>query len=364
MGQNTESIMQFLKYSLKALPELRQQNLNLNGQNSCPACFNRNASNVVGTADPADEPLKTKLLGTGFFALYPGTDLKNTISFILSLYKLSDTIAAYIAHAGFTEEPEVRRLYSCLSSAVDPSRSTSCAFVNFSKAASYSQKSEQPHFLCMSEQCRLQLAVLPSFSLVAPKLKKYMQFHVDLHSYMYYPEETRNEFLQTWSDYYLKRYQGISVMEFCAASDSLLGIIAMYVSASNPKQTSLEIQLLDEACFPWLCGLESLLDSYITLRLSDHSNQLNFCSSYKNLKACEERLIYFATKAEEACMKLKESSFYISLIRIILGMYLSDPEANFGMFRIASHNILENGPRRSIHCCNGCKLLRFCRISS
>lgn len=364
MGQYIESVIQFLQYSLKALPELRQQNLDTNGQNICPACVHRNASNGTETVSPAEEPLKAKLLGTSFFALHPGTDLKNTLSFILSLYKLSDTLAAYRAKAGITEEPELRRLYSCLSGAVDPSRSTSCAFANLSKAVCSGQKSEPAHFLCMSDQCRLQLAVLPSFSLVAPKLKKYMQFHVDLHSYMYYPEETRREYLQTWSDYYLKRYRGISVMEFCAASDSLLGIIAMYASASNPKLTSLELKLLDEACFPWLCGLESLLHSYIALRLSENSNRLNFCSHYKNLKDCEERLTYFAKKAEEACMKLKEGNFYVSLIRMLLGMYLSEPEANFGMFRLTSLNIIKNGPRRSMLFCNGCKLLRFCRLST
>jgi tetraprenyl-beta-curcumene synthase len=363
MGQYTESVVQFLKYSLKVLPELRQQNSNINGQNICPACVHSNASICSEAVSPAKEPHMAKLLGTGFFALYPETDLKSALSFILSLHKLSDTLAAYRTKAEITEEPELRKLYSCLSSAVDPSRSISCTFDNLSKAASKGQKSEQAHFLCMSDQCRLQLAVLPSFSLVALKLKKYMQFHVDLHSYMYYPEETRSEYLQTWSDYYLKRYPGISIMEFCAASDSLLGIIAMYTSASNPKLTSMELKLLDEACFPWLCGLESLLHSYVTLRLTENSKQLNYCSSYKNLKECEERLTYFAKKAEEACMKLKESNFYISLIRMILGIYLSVPDANFGMHRLTSLNILKNGPRRSILCCNACKLLHFYRKS-
>jgi tetraprenyl-beta-curcumene synthase len=363
MGQYADSVVQFLQYALKVLPELRQQNLIIRAQKTCMAQIQGNASANIEAPPSLAEKINEKLLCSSFFALRSGVDMKGTLSFILSLYKLTDTLTAYMAGTGIPEEPEVRRVYGCLSSAVDPSRNISCAFVNSTKTPAV-RKKDQDHLLCMSDQCRLQLAVLPSFSLVAPKLKKYIQFYIDLHTYSYYSEETRMESLQTWSGYYLKRYREISFMEFCAASDSMLGVIVMYAAAANPGMSVMELKLLDEACFPWLCGLESLLNAYTSARLAGNSNLFNFCSPYKNLKECEQRLSYFITKAEEACLKLKDHSFYISLIRIILGLYLSDPEANFGMSRLTSLNLLKKAPRQSILYYNGYKLLRFFRVIS
>jgi tetraprenyl-beta-curcumene synthase len=361
MGQYADSVVQFLQYALKVLPELRQQYLNISAQKTCIAQIHESASASIEAMNSSAERINGKLHCSSFFALHSGVDMKGTLSFIMSLYELADTLTTYIADAGITEEPEVRRVYGCLSSAVDPSRNISCAFANSTKTPAIKKK-DQDHLLCMSDQCRLQLAVLPSFSLVAPKLKKYIQLHIDLHAYSYYPEETRMEYLQTWSEYYLKRYQEISFMEFCAASDSLLGVISMYAAAANPGMSSMELKLLDEACFPWLCGLESLLHAYISARLAGNSSTFNFCSPYKNLKECEQRLSYFIIKAEEACLKLKDHSFYTSLIRMILGLYLSDPEAGFGMFRLTSLSLLKKAPRQSMFYYNGCKLLRFCRI--
>lgn len=363
MGQNTDSLVRFIQYSMKVLPELKRQNSTLFSQADCPAQVSGNIAAYPETGPYPAEKLSTPVLCSGFFALQPGVDRKGTLSFLLSLYKLADLLDSFRANAEITDEPALRKLYGCLSGAVDPSRSICCAFGNPVKARE-SQKVEPASALCLSDQCRLQLAVLPSLSLASPKLKKYMQFYVDLHSYMHYPESTRKEYLQTWSDYYLKRYPGISCMEFCAASDSLLGIVAMYASAANPKMTSDEIRLLDDACFPWLCGLEALLRAFVRTRLSENPVEVNFCSHYPNLKECEQRLLYFAVKAEEACLKLKDRNFYLSLLRILIAMYLSEPEAGFGMYRLASLNILKNGPHRTMLYYNGCRLLRLLRMPS
>lgn len=358
MGQYTDSIVRFLQYGFKVLPEVRSRTGGISvGQKLCISQLQSTTAANTEAATP--EQPDAAVLCSSFFALYPGADKKGTLLFILLLHSLSETLEAYRSERDISVEADIRRLYNCFSCAVDPSRSTSCSPGNLSKAAS-DQKKEPVSSLCLSDQCRLQLAVLPSYPLVASKFKKYMQLYIDLQSFRHYPARIREGYLKTWSNYYLKRYQEISCWEFCAASDSLLGIVAMYASAANPKLTPKDIRLLDEACFPWLCGLDSLLNAYICARFSQSEN-LNFTSYYKNLKTCEERIIFFASKAEEACMKLKESSFYIMMINILIGIYLSDSEASFGMYKIASSNILKQCSTRAVVYSNACKLLHFYR---
>ncbi len=352
-----DSVTLFFQYAFKVLPEVRRLTDSLAGMEAL--CMPKSGSREESGAE-APDPSCASMLCSSLFALYPGVDLKSTLTFILSLYSLAGILGNSCINSGTTDEMEVRRLYGCLAGAVDPSRSTAC-----SSAAAVKTMADQGRKLsalpCLSGQCRLQLAILPSFTLVAPRLRKYIQLYIDLQSYRHYPPLLRTEYLNAWSANYMKRYQEITCWEFCAASDSLLGIAAMYAAAAKPDLTAEEVRILDEACFPWLCGLDSLLGAYVSARNTNHTKCLNFTVFYKNLKACDERLSFFASKAENACLKLKESGFYTSLVKMLIGMYLSDPEADFGMCRLASMNILRNSPPRTMLYSNACKLLQLCR---
>lgn len=358
MSLYLDGITQFYQYICRVLPEISRQKISLEEMQR--RCMPQNRITTSASCGfTFFEKHHTDMLCSAFFALYPGVDIKNTISFVLSLYLLSDTLDTHRSKADITDDIEIHKLYSCLSGAVDPSRSTSCALSSLSDAA-ISQNAESVSPLCLSIQCRLQLSILPAFAPVAPKLKKLMQYYVDLQSYKHYPPKLRAEYLEAWSQLYLKRYPGIFPWEFIAASSSFIGIAALYASASNPKLTAEDVRLLDEACFPWLCGLDSLLHAYIYAQSSSNAGGLNFTAFYNNLKTCEERILFFAQEAEKACMKLKESSFFIHIINTLIGMYLSAPEANLGMLKLTSKNILQNGPAHFVFYRNLCKLLRLC----
>ncbi len=311
-----------------------------------------------------------QILSCCLFTLFPRIELKNTILFILSLHALKNLLENYRRKRDTVEETDIRTLYGCLACAADPSRSGACAIIHSlrnspqcvkqAKKQSAFQIDEVSFQTCFSDQCRLQLAILPSFKQAAPKIKKYMQLYIDLQSYRHYPASVSKDTLKNWCGSYLMRYPEISEWEFCAAADSFLGIAAMYAAASRPGISGEEITLLDEACFPWLSGLCSLLDETIHFRTNGNTENLNFISYYKNMKECEERILYFAEKAEKACLKLKESSLYIRLLRTITALYLTDPEAEFGMLRLATANILKksSSPAYIIPC----RLMRLFRL--
>jgi tetraprenyl-beta-curcumene synthase len=171
-------------------------------------------------------------------------------------------------------------------------------------------------------------------------MKKYVQFFIDLQAYRYYPPLASVEMLKVWSSGYLQRYHDISWWEFCAAADSLSGILTMYAAASGPNLSGDEVALLDEACFPWLCGLESLLRSVLQMRTQE-AEGLNFASFYSNLKECEERILFFAEKASASFMKLRNGVEYCNILKALISFYLTEPEAEFGMLKLASSYILK-----------------------
>lgn len=368
MGQYTEIVPQLINYACKVMPEIHRQAWIIRSKKELctpePAAHgNSSGSGIRIAGDPysfdhsdcLNEPFWSDMLCCCLFSLLPAADMKETVSFILSLYALQELLENYRTKRDITDETAVRDLYNCLSCAADPSRSSSCALIGSVKNMPFPVPQT-----CLADQCRLQLATLPSYKPVSSKIKKYMQLFVDLQSYRHYPAAVSTNYLKTWCSSYLSRYREISVWEFCAAADSFLGIAAMYTAAARPGVTNEEAVLLDEACFPWLSGLSSLLKGAIRIRISGTTENLNFTSFYENLKQCEERILFFSGKAEAACMKLKDSSFYIRLIKTMTALYLTEPEADFGMLRLACGNILKKSSSRPYS--NACRLMRLLRV--
>lgn len=356
--QYLDIISGFYQYSCKVLPEVRRQAKVVQAKEDlCISPFG-----MQNSQDPLEnlpDHFDLQMLSCCLFTLFPGIELKNMISFILQLHGLKDLLENYRRKRDTVEETAVRALYGCLACAADPSKSGTCAIIHSQKNSPAPGKRTDKQ-ACFSDQCRLQLAILPSFKQAAPKIKKYMQLYIDLQSYRHYPASVSKESLKNWYSSYLIRYPEISGWEFCAAADSFLGIAAMYAAASRPGTTAEEITLLDEACFPWLSGLCSLLDATIHLRTDGNTDNLNFISYYKNMKECEERILFFAENAEKACLKLKDSSLYIRLIRTITALYLTDPEAEFGMLRLATANILKKSSSPAYIL--PCRLMRLFRL--
>jgi len=358
MRFDTNSAARLLQYFFRVIPAIRHLSVAMDDEQiPCflRSCFLKNINSEPVTGFYSG----VSALSAAYYALCPGTDYKSALAFIHNLFTLSEILEAYRLQKNITDEHEIRKLFGCLLSAVDPARNTICYLntnLNDMKLSRYDNNKRT----CLSDQCRLQLATLPSFSLVSHKLKKYMQLYIDFKAYSYYPETLRNQYFEAWSSSYLKCYRQITFWEFCAASSSLTGIAAMYSAASNPQLSKTDVILLDEVCFPWLCGFESLLCSYISDRIC-YDKSLKFTSFYNNLKACEERIIFFGSKAAEACMKLNpgEREFYLSYLKFLTVMFLSDSEADFGLKKISSRNIKKNLLDSDIFSYYLCKFLRM-----
>jgi tetraprenyl-beta-curcumene synthase len=302
----------------------------------------------------------TWTLSRALWALRPDTGMEDRITFILSFCSLTKMLEACCSGSDIHSDGYSRRLYSILSSAVDLSKPVDLEQWQYLSSTGF--KGETAVLLAkLCNQCREGLSMLPSYWEISPKIKKYMQLYIDLQTYKNYPKQIRNEFLSTWSDYYIKKYDGIYWWEFCAASDSLLGIIAMYYLASDTQISAEEIRLIDEACFPWLCCLESLLRSYNANRILLGNDVFDYTYYYDNLKAIEERLEYMASKAEASICRLKDKNYFSFIFKAMTGLYLSDPEADFGMHHLSTDRFLSKFSSVKPYY-NICRLMRQFRI--
>ena len=339
MGKLSEAAVFYAKFAGKVLPEAyRQRSLAREELRQCLPVSPVRRDTIQ--EDSFTGRFSVKKACCFLFSMCPGTDARDMLSFVLSLHSIDEYLEVYRKKKDIRDEKEIRDLLGCLSAAVDPSAKLSCKLPDAGMRCQAEQSKNRKVAMCQAEQCRLKLAVLPSYRHVASVVGKYMQMYIEMQSYRHYPAIISTDLLRTWSSVYLKRFQDISWWELCAASDTFLGISAMFAAASVADITEEEVLLLDEFCFPWLSGLCSLLDSLISARMSLNAEELNFSSFYKNLRECEERLIFFAENAESACRRLKGSSLYLLITKAAAGLYVSDPEACFGMLRLAILNMI------------------------
>jgi tetraprenyl-beta-curcumene synthase len=278
---------------------------------------------------------KTSAYWPGIFSLYPEADLKRIMRFTAAFKTIGEYLESLCLRAEIKNESAFRQLYLSMLDAVDPQRPIGEYFKY------YPITSDNSYLEGLVMECRSQISGLPSYDLVIDGIKKHIQLYSDSQTYKYLDAGIREDFLKTWSTYYLNNYPGISWWEFCAASGSMLGVFALAASACSKNLSLKEAGNIDRAYFPWINGLNILLKNYVSAREDMQTSGLNLTYYFRNLKDCANRILFFARQSMDACEALKHSQFHKAVVCGLVSVYLSDPEAFWAMNRLATNEIIE-----------------------
>lgn len=286
------------------------------------------------------------------YSLYPGVQTDNAIKFIVSLQTISDYLDNLCDRAGVLDESAFRRLHLAMFDAVSPDASTHDYYQY------YPYKNDNGYLKSLVEECKRQIRILPSYKAIEVLLRKYVCLYSSLQIRKHLDPESRESFLKEWVATDLYRYREPYWWELCAATGSTLGIFLLFAAANDAGLDIAEVRAIDEAYFPWVCGLHILLDYYIDSDEDLAGGDLNFTYYYKNLKQCEDRLAFFIRQSFKKCSSLKNPEFHFTVISGLLAMYLSDPKAASGGRGIVSRRLFKAGKMRAISYYHICRLLR------
>ena len=295
-------------------------------------------------------------IGGSVYALHPDADFILTIQFICELQTISDYLDNLCDKTQTIDENAFRQLHLSLYDAID----TSSFLGDYYKYYPIKEDNKYLHYLVA--QCRSSLLNLHSYEKALPYIKKYVDWYSNLQTYKHLEPDIRENYLKNWGEKYLKDYPKISLWEFSAATGSTLGIFAMYAASHNPHFKDADFLSLDRAYFPWICGLHILLDYYIDYMEDLEEKQLNFTFYYKDIKTCEDRIIFFAKKSLEMCDTLKYPLFHKTVVKGLLAMYLSDSKAFLKYNKKVSTNIIKQGGRNTVFYHRMCKILRHLKL--
>ena len=278
--------------------------------------------------------------------------MDTAIKFIVSLQTISDYLDNLCDRTGISDESAFRQLHLAMTDAVSPDTTTHDYY------RYYPCKNDNGYLKALVEECKHRIRVLPSYKIIEEPMKIYARLYSCLQIYKHLEPDLREIHLRKWIDSDLSRYAGVYWWELSAAAGSTLGIFLLFAASHDANLTVKEVKLMEEAYFPWICGLHILLDYYIDSEEDMTEGDLNFTGYYKNPEQCEDRLSFFVKQSLSKCMSLKYPEFHLTIINGLLAMYLSDPKAATDGKRDAGRRLVKAGGGQASSYYHICRFLR------
>ena len=256
------------------------------------------------------------------YSLYNGIFSPPLLRLIVSLQTISDYLDNLCDRVGMADEQAFRQLHFAMVDALTPG-ATLRDYYRY-----YPFKKDEGYLAALVHTCQEEIAGLPAYSVVKTQLLTLAGLYSELQTYKHLHPSIRDQKMAAWTDRHLSRYPDLLAGEFAAASGSTLGIFALCAAAADPCLSEDTANKISSAYFPWISGLHILLDYFIDREEDRQNGDLNFLAYYADDQETLTRLTLFWQKSLEQLSHIPNPAFTKTVIRGLLGMYLSDPKAN------------------------------------
>ncbi len=276
--------------------------------------------------------------GGSIYALYPGTDTKQKVRFIVAYQTISDYLDNLVDSLEVQDEQAFRQLHFALTEALDPNTSLSDYYLY------YPYQDDGGYLTSLVHTCQQSMRILPysRYASVKENISWLAGLYSNLQIYKHLPINEREKKMAAWVKPYESIYPEIGPMEFAAATGSTLGVFCLYAVCLNSELTNETGSKIVKAYFPWICGLHILLDYFIDLEEDIKTKQLNFVEYYPNEEQMRSRLSLFVKQALTEASSLDYPKFHRSVVQGLLAMYLSDKKSTLAGIRDTSKVLLNS----------------------
>jgi tetraprenyl-beta-curcumene synthase len=172
------------------------------------------------------------------------------------------------------------------------------------------------------------LAALPSYPLVAPAARSAAARIVAFQSLNLGERHGSHEGLERWARAHTPAGSGLRWWETAAAAGSSLGVYALVALAADARLEASEIPAVQDAYFPWIGALHSLLDSLVDVAEDRREGQRNLLRYYSSTQHAAASLASIAAHARAHAHALPRHRRHEAMLAAMVGYYLSAPTAS------------------------------------
>lgn len=284
----------------------------------------------------AQQAKRRSLEGAVAFATFVPRSAQRTVVTALATYQVIfdylDTLA---------EQPNVdpirngRQLNQALLSALDPDEAP------FDYYAHHCHSCDRGYLDSLVDACRAALTKLPSYSAVLAPVRRAAERIVTYQSLNHGDANHSHDAFERWADAETKPSTGLRWWETGAAAGSSLGVLALISATADPTLTERDTEALDDAYYPWIGALHTLLDSLID-RDEDATvpGQRSLLDYYSSPVEAAARLEMIARQAVRRATHLPHARSHAMILAAMASLYLSDPQASKPDARLAKQRVL------------------------
>ncbi len=228
-----------------------------------------------------------------------------------------------------------RRLHEALLVALDPSA------LQLDYYAHHPQHDDGGYLQEMVDTCRTALSALPSYAAVAKSARIAAERIVTFQSLNVGKTQGDHDALSRWAREETPSGADLEWWETAAAAGSSLGVHVLIAAAADSELQQSDIAAIDDAYFPWIGALHSLLDNIVDRQEDAITDQRSLVEYYASPAQAAARLQMLAVKAVGCARALPRGERHAIILAAMAGNYLSSPEANAPDVQAISQSVLE-----------------------
>ncbi|HEY5342264.1 MAG TPA: DUF2600 family protein [Solirubrobacteraceae bacterium] len=278
---------------------------------------------------------RSNIDGAAAFAVFAprahrGAVIRAQVAF-QSLYDYLDTL---------TEQPHPdpvlnsRRLHSALTAALDPVAQTAAYYAHLPDG------DDGGYLEGTVERCRLALHALPSYAAVRGSACRLGTQIVDYQSFNVADAHGPQAMFARWAQERTPSGSGLRWWETAASAGSSLGLFALIAMAAQPGVREADALAIEQAYFPWIGALHSLLDSLIDLAEDRASGQRSLIEHYRDADEIASRLGLLARESRRRAADLMNADRHLAVLAAMASLYLAERDANRPYARAARREVL------------------------
>ena len=224
-----------------------------------------------------------------------------------------------------------RRLHSALLAALDPDPDAP----HLDYYEHHPQREDGGYLTELIDSCRAALATLPSYPAVAPAAREAAERIVAFQSCNTGERQGDLAALARWARAHTPPGEDLRWWEIAAAGGSSLCVYALIALAAGSDLAGLPasraspeaIAAVQNAYFPWIGALHSLLDNLVDAAEDRATGQHNLIGLYTSPQEAAARMGRLAERSLGAARALPDASAHTLILAAMVSFYLSTPEA-------------------------------------
>jgi tetraprenyl-beta-curcumene synthase len=217
-----------------------------------------------------------------------------------------------------------RALHQALLHALDPLLGTGST----DYYASYPQREDNGYLAELVYACRTAHATLPAYAAVAPTARRAAERVVEFQSLNLSESQGPQNAFARWAGMEISQGTDLRWWEAAGGGGSPLCIYALIAAAADPSVAPGDVEAIENAYFPWIGALHSLLDHLVDRSQDAAVGQRNLLDYYSSQQETAERMQTLAERAARAARALPHGHRHTIILAGMTGYYLSDPQAS------------------------------------